>query len=337
MAGARSLISSTLGAVARRLPLFRRPPAAFRLLLPFYHAVSDAPVPHISPLYPVKGVKAFEADLDFLLQHYEPISYADFHALTTGDSPLRKPAMLLSFDDGLREFHDPIAPLLLRKGVPAICFLNSAFIDNAALFFRYKAALLIHYFESQPAKPMPAAVLALTAGQPLRNWALSRGYAQRHELDEAAAAVGLDFDLFLSTQQPYLTAAQIRSLQEQGFDFGAHSVDHPEYRLLPLAQQLQQTRDSLHAVAEQFGEARRIFSFPFTDHGVGAGFFFQLKAEGCAAHTFGCAGQKTESIPTHHQRLAMEQGTFTARDILRTELLFHRLRAPFGKNHIHRA
>jgi hypothetical protein len=34
-------------------------------------------------------------------------------------------------------------PILRRKGVPATVFVNSDFVDNQDLFFRFKAALII--------------------------------------------------------------------------------------------------------------------------------------------------------------------------------------------------
>ena len=51
--------------------------------------------------------------------------------------------MFLSFDDGLREIANEIAPLCRQVGVPATFFVNSASLDNRFLCFRNKASLLI--------------------------------------------------------------------------------------------------------------------------------------------------------------------------------------------------
>jgi hypothetical protein len=53
------------------------------LILPFYHAISDAEMPHVKHLYAVKGVWAFTKDLDFLLKHYTPIGYNQFLEITS--------------------------------------------------------------------------------------------------------------------------------------------------------------------------------------------------------------------------------------------------------------
>jgi peptidoglycan/xylan/chitin deacetylase (PgdA/CDA1 family) len=288
-----------------------------RLIAPFYHAVSDEPMPHIQHLYRVKTVREFESDLDFLLRQYRPI---DFYELSEqADKRRGKPPMLLSFDDGLREFHDVIAPILLRKGIPAICFLNSGFLDNQDLFYRYKASLLIEHG-------------GFKAGD-----LLSVRYADRAKLDEMAVSVGFSFDDFLQKKQPYLRSPQVETLLKQGFHFGAHSVDHPEYRFLTLEEQLRQTTRSVETISNKFGLGYRLFSFPFTDYGVSRKFFdFVLEEKKVADFTFGCAGLKTDVHPKHIQRIPLEGNELTAEDILRREFLYFWLKMPFGKNRIRR-
>ncbi|MBL7828211.1 MAG: polysaccharide deacetylase family protein [Saprospiraceae bacterium] len=308
-----------------------------RLIAPFYHAVSDQPLPHIRHLYAHKSIRAFEADLDFLLKHYEPI---DFHQLGALQPKKNKPRMLLSFDDGLTEFWDPIAPMLLRKGVPAICFLNSAFIDNRALFFRYKASLIIDAFENQHLE-RTARVYLLGKGythiSSLKTWLLSLRYHEQSLLDELAAVLGIDFSQFLARQQPYLTTIQIESLIQKGFHFGAHSIDHPEYRWLSLEEQLRQTVGSIEYISNRFGLGYRLFSFPFTDYGVEKKFFdFMLNDKKAAEYTFGCAGLKTDVHPNHIQRIPMENGSETAEQTLKRTFLYFWLKLPLGKNRIQR-
>ncbi len=112
-------------------------------IFPFYHIVSNDKVPHVEHLYPIRTTQKFEQDLDFFLNHYTPIEIDDIIDSTLHGKPLKKNSFLLSFDDGLSEVYDIIAPILLRKGIPAIFFINSGFIDNKDLFFRYKASILI--------------------------------------------------------------------------------------------------------------------------------------------------------------------------------------------------
>ena len=107
------------------------------VICPFYHAISDTPLPHITPLYRHRTEKEFRADIEWLLAHYKPIHWYEIDAYESA----KEPAFCLSFDDGLKEFYTIVAPILEEKNVPCVCFVNSAFVDNKDLMFRYKDAL----------------------------------------------------------------------------------------------------------------------------------------------------------------------------------------------------
>ena len=235
-----------------------------KIIFPFYHLISDEEVPHIKHLYKVRTSKEFIKDLDFLLNHYNPISINDYLESLKNEKPLPGNCFLLSFDDGLREFHDVAAPILRQKGIPAVCFLNSAFIDNKDLFYRYKASVLIDRLSQAKDQEV------------IKGWFLKNGlpfaadyhgllqvtYKNRHLLDELAEKAGVDFGDYLQKQRPYLDSAQISSLILEGFAFGSHSIDHPEYRFMEETEQIRQTTESLRIIAETFRDQGKIVLFP---------------------------------------------------------------------------
>lgn len=338
MAGLRTQAFRLLRGVAGALPLeLMRALTGQRLVMPVYHLVTDGPVHHIRHLYPVRSVRDFEADLDFLLRHFTPVALPQIIAFAKEGRPLPENAFFLSFDDGLREFHDVIAPILLRKGVSATCFLNSAFIDNRALMFRYKVSLALHAL-GQDARLLESAEV--------KAWMRSRSHAGdlrrllptlRHRdaasLDALLPLLGVDVAGFLNTQQPYLTSVQINDLIAKGFHFGAHSIDHPEYRFLSLEEQLGQTIGSMNPIQSQFGLGYRAFAFPFTDFRVEDAFFQKVfSGDDALDVTFGCAGLKREPIARHFQRIPIEQEGMSAELTLRTEYLYYLMKAPIGRN-----
>lgn len=302
-----------------------------RLILPFYHTISDEDCPHIKHLYSVKGVQSFVNDLDFLLKYYKPIDYNEFQELSRNQSLPKQNSFLLSFDDGLKEFHDVIAPILLKKGIPAICFLNSGFIDNKDLFYRYKASLLIDKINKNP-KIFKKFSSQFKDAQSL----LSIGYHNQNILDEVALQIDYDYNHFLTNYQPYLTTNQIKSLIQKGFYFGAHSIDHPVYQELAIEEQIRQTKQSIQSISEMFSLDYKIFSFPFTDYNVSNNFFSRIFDEKIADHTFGSAGQKKDSVPNNFQRIPFEISNYSARKIHNAELFYYLLKIPFGKNIIKR-
>ena len=96
-----------------------------KLIIPYYHVVSDEAVPHISHLYKHKRTRQFIDDLEFLLKHYSPIGLWDLIGWVRGKNNPPPNCFLLTFDDGFREIYDVIAPILSDKGIPATFFINS--------------------------------------------------------------------------------------------------------------------------------------------------------------------------------------------------------------------
>jgi peptidoglycan/xylan/chitin deacetylase (PgdA/CDA1 family) len=292
------------------------------VIFPFYHAVSDNEIIHLKHLYKVRNSSQFINDLDLLLKYYQPLNYEDLINSIKRDSPLRGNRFMLSFDDGLREFHDIIAPILIRKGIPAVCFVNSAFIDNKDLFYRYKASILID----------------ITGRKDFEQKQLKITYSERDHLDKLARAMGYNFQEYLKEHQPYLTSVQIEKLIGQGFAFGAHSIDHPRYCDISEDEQVRQTSVSLSEICERFGLNYRLFSFPFTDAGVGKSFFQKIfdPENPIADLTFGGAGLKKEVIQGHIQRIPFEGTSLNAGQILGSEYLYWVMKAIAGRNRINR-
>lgn len=304
-----------------------------KLFAPFYHTVSNKFLPHIEHLYKVKNIVSFKNDLEFLLKHFKPVDYLEFLSISQKKKITSKPVFLLSFDDGLVEFHDVIAPILLKKGIPALCFLNSAFIDNKDLFFRYKVSLLINHLIKNP-KQIQITTDFLKNNRNWKQSLLSIRYHEQQKLNEIAALFDFDFNSFLSINKPYLTSNQISSLIKQGFYFGSHSIDHPEYQYLTIENQLHQTIESTQTVANKFNLNYKTFSFPFTDFGVSKTFFAKLEKINITDSTFGCAGIKKEQVVNHFQRIPLEDNQLTGSELINREMLYYLLKQPLGKNTI---
>ncbi|MEL6863779.1 MAG: polysaccharide deacetylase family protein [Bacteroidota bacterium] len=314
-----------------------------RLFLPFYHAVQGKQtLPHIQSLYQVRTARQFEADLDYLLRYFQPVDMDTLAAHLLHGKALPTKAFMLSFDDGLKEVYEVAAPILKRKGLAATVFVNSAFVDNQALFFRYKASLLIDAIEGKaPSTTVQKRIeKQLKTIAPLhstiRQKLLSIRFHQSEVLDQIAATLEFDFEAFLKEKQPYLSRVQLEALVQQGFSIGAHSIDHPLYEELSLDQQIDQTQESVHFVRDHFHPNFKSFAFPFSDHGVKQPFFDYLAREKITDLTFGCAGLKEDSAPRHLQRYPMERYAYDADKLVPAEYFYYLVKALFRKNRIKR-
>ena len=292
-----------------------------KLFLPYYHSVQGAyDLVHIKHLYQPKTKIEFERDLDFLLQNFTPISFFDLKNHLLNQNPFEKPCFHLSFDDGLSEIYDIVLPILEKKGIPATFFLNTDFIDNRDLFYRYKVSLIIEKIKGKVKNQKEIQKL------------LNFRFKDISTIDEIAQKYQIDFNDFLKTQQPYLTTPQIEKIIQKGYTIGAHSLNHPHYEDLKLEDQILQTTESLNLLQKRFALDYGIFSFPFTDFGVTEHFFDEIFANDSVDFTFSSAGLKKDKLQRHLHRTQMEDHGKSGKDIIKTEYLYYLLKSFLGKN-----
>ncbi len=295
---------------------------AIPCFLPFYHVVSNEKLPYILN-YPYRNVKQFEAELDYFLKYFHPVELEEIVSKkSTGEKVFH-----LSFDDGLRQCSDVIAPVLLRKGIPATFFINTAFVDNKNLFHRYKASFILNSLRK---KPNPYVEKFLAAKDLAGERILAASIAQVNVLNEAAGMLNISFDAILKGHKPYLTSEQIKKLAAEGFSIGAHSHIHPEFWEISEQEQLNEARTSIEWVNQLIKPAIKAFSFPFTDDRVPASLLNSLKKENICDVTFGTAGIKNDSFSNHFQRYPVEQHGDFARN-LKAEIIYYELRRWAGK------
>jgi peptidoglycan/xylan/chitin deacetylase (PgdA/CDA1 family) len=315
-----------------------------KLFLPFYHIISDETVPHVKHLYPIRGARQFEDDLDYLLKYFQPVGVDTLLRVAKGEEKVTKNSFFLSFDDGLREIYDVVAPILIKKGIPATFFINSGFVDNRDLFYRYKASLLIDATETKKitGTAWEEAHILLknnsTEASSIQKAILQITYGQRHLLEKIAEMWQVDFAAYLNDKQPYLTTTQCLELKNKGFNIGAHSIDHPFYNEITIEEQLRQTTESLKWATENELSTEKLFAFPFTDFNVSRAFFDKLflSQSPMADLSFGGAGLKRDYKPQHFQRFPMEGTLYPAQNLVSGEYLYYLMKMPFNKNSIQR-
>lgn len=265
-------------AVLGRIPLqvyermYPRPPLGIN-----YHMVSDRSLAHVVHVQEYKTEAMFAADLAYLQQRFELLSYADIVA--RAGTPRRRssrPAMVLTFDDGYAECYSVVRPILLRFGVPCIFFAISDAIDNRFLPYPNKVSLCIARLRelSPTAQADRVRVVAELAGSPfasvdeLVRWMRRLQFGDTPLIDGICAVLEVDADGFLRTEQPFMTRGQLQSLVAEGFTVGAHTRRHPYLYTLHDDQAVEsEIVGSCDAVREITGQPSVPFAFPFSaDH-----------------------------------------------------------------------
>lgn len=268
-------------------------------IFPFYHAISDSSPQHLQHLYKVRTTKEFIGDLDFMQKYYKAASLCDI-----AENSENK--FFLSFDDGLSEIFNIVAPILKTRNIPCTFFINPDFIDNTKMFYKHKASIIVEKLSKEKNDSVLNKILEITENQEISGFVLGISYSNSNLLDEIAKILKIDFDEYLSENKPYLQTNQINQLIEQGFTIGSHSIDHPLYSGISEQEQIQQTKESINLINQKFGIQTDFFSFPFTDFGVKNNFFEEIFNNTSIKFTFGTAGIKLDSQTRNIQRIPVE-------------------------------
>lgn len=304
--------------------------------IPVYHAVSDYHLPHLKHIINYKTEKEFEKDLDIISRSFQFINWDEFKDFRNGNFKPKKKVALLTFDDGLVEFHDVVVPILERKGIYAINFVNTAFINNEDLMFRCKASLLMERVMQIDKKPLDA-FPGIVRVDAFKKLLISRIRALTFDdsfiLDQIALNFKVNFNVFLRDYKPYMDVSQLLSVAKKGFGISNHGHDHPLYNKLPLDLQIKNTLPNREFLEKRF--IAESFAFPFTDDGVKKEFFDEIYTTGNLFCTFGSAGLKLDSVEKNLQRIPMENGKDAAQT-LKEEIAYFKLKKLLNKNTINR-
>jgi len=309
-----------------------------KILLPLYHLVSNYEVAHIKNLYPTRNLELFERDLDFLCKNFNPVSLDELEGIIHSGRKIEKPIFHLTFDDGLRQIYDEVSPVLIRKGIPASIFVNTDFIDNKKLFYRYKVSLIIDKLKDLKCSLNVGEILGLNTKdcKMLKNRMLSLNYHECHKIDKIASILGIDFNEYLQKEQPYLSSLQIEFLIKHGFNIGSHSVDHPKFKDIETSVQKQQVTQSFQVLEKKFNIDNLYFSFPFSDESVPASFFKWLFDQTNCRISFGISGLKKDCSRYHLHRVPFEKNLLSAQEIVKKEYFYYLLKSFVNKNKINR-
>jgi peptidoglycan/xylan/chitin deacetylase (PgdA/CDA1 family) len=276
-----------------------------QIVFPFWHVVSDEELPHIAHLYKAPTSNEFIASLDELLKDFTPISLDD---IVNQKLNSQKKYMCLSFDDGLVQMHDLVAPILKSKGIPAAFFVNPPFVGDTQYFHRYERSAILYYLSKSEkfSKSTQNDILNNKTSDELRM------FCEKHEVN---------LPDIMKQQRIYMNLEEIKSLHESGFNIGAHSMTHTDFASIDTDEKIREVSESLNWISENISTKIRSFAFPFSDDGTSKSELVKIYKANDLHLSFGTSGHgKMLDLP-HYQRIPMEHNrVYPTRKIIKSEL-----------------
>lgn len=286
-----------------------------------YHYIResfDAPYPGIYGVTPAQ----FEAQLMALAKEGTFVSGADVRDHLSNGAALPERALLVTFDDGLKEQYDVALPILDRLGIPALFFVNPRNTEESVVSTVHKIHLLRstlapEIFLSSVMKNAEALGVDAAVLTPQE-----KAKATAHNsYDAPDAAILKHFLNFLLTPQQQRTVIDVlfashfdeskvcRTLymsREQLTDLasrellGSHTYDHVPTGLLS-EQDMRASLQRSYACIQSYGQEPFAVSYPYGSYDASAGNVGPLAQE--LGYTFGFTMEKAMNTSWDHPTL----------------------------------
>lgn len=247
----------------------------------YVRPVFDAPHPGIHGITPTQ----FESQLMLLTSAGSFVSAAQIRAALRGDRALPDRALVVTFDDGLREQFEHAWPVLERLGIPAVFFANTQPIADATVSSVHKIHLLranlpVAEFGSQLAEAAARQSIQLDFE------AVTAAAVEHYKYDEPEAArvkYVLNFALTESQRQSlmdrmfdvvfpaaeaeisrrlYMDRVQLRTLAQRGM-IGTHGHSHLPLGMLSEPDADEQIRQSVDLLTDWTDRRPFALSYPY--------------------------------------------------------------------------
>ncbi len=233
-----------------------------------YHRVAEpGAAPHLHPGLISATPTGFEEQVRFLAAHYAVVSMEEALEAWTTQRQLPRRSVLLTFDDGYRDFVDVAWPVLKRYRLPVTLFVATAYPDEPQKGFWWDR-LHQAFVSTTRAELFDVSVGRLSLVSPqARRASLRRAEDHVKTLTHSAAIAFVDQVCHelggpQSQQASVLDWEQLRALSHEGVVLGAHTRTHPLLTQLPPPEAAEEICRSQDDLRREIGRVLPIFCYP---------------------------------------------------------------------------
>lgn len=264
-----NLAAKTLWHTPGRFGLARIAGPSYSLRCVVFHNISVAESPFTTGMNVSTTPSRFEAALKFLTTYYDPVGLEDILRDSVGRR-LPSRAVLVTFDDAYASVVELAAPLCKQFGVPAVFFVNAAFLDNLCLA---PDNLVCYVVNALGMEAVNAAARSVRGAESIELRSITEVFAsffpsltlaERGAFLEALRnSGGIDERRLAREAGLYSTREQLRALASFNFEIGNHTYSHVHCRSLSredYGQEIDRNKAELEAAS---GTKVRSFSQPY--------------------------------------------------------------------------
>lgn len=240
-----------------------------------FHRVHPERDPLWDPMDPV----LFESILLYARKNYEPVGLDEF--FQDVNRKYKKRPLIITYDDGYRDFIDYSFPLLKKHSLPASMFVVTDCIDRNIPTWTY---LMDYFFYNTKILEIKNADFGL----PVQEFNVTKWHTDAERIayckkvkqylkkvpnkkrNEIVQTFTTGFDDVQMPENLMMTWEEIKQLQSAGVQIGSHSVSHPPLATIEDENELKtELLDSALRIKEMTGKFPSTISYPVGSYNSG--------------------------------------------------------------------
>jgi len=230
-----------------------------------YHRIDEVDRrPNLDPATLSATPEDFALQMQHLVENYHVVDFDTVLEAIRGQRILPARSVLITFDDGSRDFAEYAWPILKQFKLPATLFVPTAFPDSPGRAFWWDRLYAAICRSEAP----PPSLADLGIRRPSHNryetyrralhWMKLQPYEEAQRvIDDICERCGAP-----QPENPVLGWDELRALAADGLTLGAHTRTHPLMNRVPVNEAVQEALGSYEDLQAQVGETPPVFAFP---------------------------------------------------------------------------
>ncbi|MGD1096408.1 MAG: polysaccharide deacetylase family protein [Bryobacteraceae bacterium] len=238
-----------------------------------------------------------------LKENYRVLSMREASKLLVNRDPFPLNAVVLTVDDGHRDFYTGAYPVFQRYGLPVTVYVTTDYLDGRCwLWFDLIDFLFEHTKQALP---------GMEDAEACKQAALRMTHEDRIKLiEQLPGLLKVDLPDFLPEEWAPVTWDEVREMASHGIEFGAHTRTHPILsKLAGPNDVLDEIEGSKHRVEEELNTEVLHFCYPNGSRADFAGVIEQVRQAGFRTAVTSEPGvNRLDTSPYELKRIGAEPG-----------------------------
>ncbi|MFH1908076.1 MAG: polysaccharide deacetylase family protein [Chloroflexota bacterium] len=207
----------------------------------------------------------FNSQMRLVAEKYHPVSAEDVLNAIKGEQPLPPNSVLVTVDDGYRDFSEVIFPITSQYGIKPVLFIPTAYVGRGPFWWDKLFIAVSNYPGPEISTPLGSFSIRSLAEKKQATRHLTQE-VKKLPFEQGMQIVDALYHDFVPRNsddtRSILTWDELRVLARSGVTIAAHTHTHALLSRIPLEQASQEIRTSRETIHRELGQSLPIFAFP---------------------------------------------------------------------------